>query len=534
MQMIDRGAELRDAASRSYDAIIIGGGINGAGIARDAAERGLRVLVLDKHDWGFGTTWRSTKLIHGGLRYLEHGEVPLVYESLRDRAALVRTAPHLVEPAPFLLPAYRESRRSLPVLWAGLTLYNLLALGGGLPWHRLFGPARTLMAEPRLRREGLHGALAYWDARVMLPERLCLENVQRARLAGAEAHSYLAVEAVHVARGRVHGVTAVDQFSGESVEFRAPLVVNAAGPWVDAVLRRTRIPANRIGGTRGTHLIVRFPSGGPRRPIYAEAPRDKRPLFIIPWRGVHLVGTTDVRVSGPDDVLPSDSEISYLMEALDHILPGERLSQADLWYAYAGIRPLPRVQNGPEGAITRRHHIVEHTADGYAGLVSIIGGKLSTYLALGQQVTEHLFHALDRDLPPSSVYDSPLVPGDWRPAPGNREEVRLWQIYGPRAEGIITSMHDNARLAEPVCPHSCETLAQVHHAVNTEGAVTAADVLLRRTPAGWGGCLGLDAAPLVSRILGERFGWDSAARAQAVQSYHEEVKRTFRPIAAVL
>jgi glycerol-3-phosphate dehydrogenase len=366
----------------------------------------------------------------------------------------------------------------------------------------------------------------------MLPERLCLENVQRARSAGARAFSHVAVEVVNRASGRVHGVSAVDQPTGERFEFRAPLVVNAAGPWVDAVLRRTSVPADRMGGTRGTHLIVKFPDGGPHRPIYAEAPQDKRPFFIIPWRGVHLVGTTDVRVTDPDNVLPSREEIRYLTEALAYALPGQPLSQGDIWYAYAGIRPLPRVASGPEGAITRRHHIVDHTADGYGGLLSVIGGKLSTYLALGEQVTERLFRALRRTAPAGQVYHTPLVPGHWRPAPGNLEETRLWQIYGARAGEIVAAVHATPRLAQRICEHSCETIAQVQHAIRQEGAITVADILLRRTPAGWSRCQGLDAAPLVARLLGEHFSWDSAAQTHAVQAYREEVMHTFVPVAA--
>ncbi|MGH2585947.1 MAG: glycerol-3-phosphate dehydrogenase/oxidase, partial [Dehalococcoidia bacterium] len=358
--MDSRRARLREAADRRYDVIVIGGGINGAGIARDAAERGLAVLLLDQEDWGFGTTWRSTKLIHGGLRYLEHGELGLVFESLRERGVLLRTAPHLVRPLPFLLPVYRNGRRGMATLRLGLTLYDLLAVGGGLPRHRAMSVSATAAAEPRLDRSGLRGGLAYWDGQVELPERLCLENVLRAREAGATALSYVRVERLEVAGGRVGGVSATDTRGGESYEMQASLVVNAAGPWVDRVLRPAVTRQRLIAGTRGTHLVVQFPDGGPRQAIYAEADRDGRPFFIIPWRGVHLIGTTDVPVEDPEATLPSDDEVDYLIEAARTILPGECLERADVWYAYAGIRPLPAGDRRNAGAIPRRHYIVDH------------------------------------------------------------------------------------------------------------------------------------------------------------------------------
>ena len=526
--MPDRLAQLRDAAARRYDVIVIGGGINGAGIARDAAERGLAVLLLEQHDWGFGTTWRSTKLIHGGLRYLEHGEVPLVFESLRERAVLLRTAPHLVRPIPFLLPVYRGDRRGLILLRAGLTLYDLLATGGGLPRHRVLTAAAALAAEPRLRPAGLRGALGYWDGQVALPERLCLENVLRAQDAGATTLSYVRAERIETKDGAVTGVGAVDLQSGLACTFRASLVVNAAGPWVDSVLRRARLPAGRIGGTRGTHLVVRFPGGGPRRPLYAEARRDGRPFFIIPWRGVHLVGTTDVRVATPDETRPTADEVAYLIEAARRLLPGDRIDRSDVWYAFAGIRPLPRSDDAREAAITRRHHVVNHAGEGLAGLMSIVGGKLGTYRSLAAQVTDRLFDTLGRAAPACRTARAPLVPGDWRPSDDDCTARRLWGIYGARARDVLMAMRADPRLAAPLCPHTYETAAQVLHGIRREGAITVADILLRRTPAGWSRCLGMDAAPTVAGLMARELGWSRDDERAAVAAYCAEVGQTFR------
>jgi len=519
--MDERRRQLRDAAGRTFDLIVVGGGINGAGIARAAAERGYAVLLLDKQDWGFGTTWRSTKLIHGGLRYLEHGELGLVFESLRDRAALLRTVPHLVRPLPLMLPVYRGGR-GMPLLQAGLTLYDLLSLGGGLPRHKTLSRARALAAEPRLRADGLRGALAYWDAQVELPERLCLENVLGARAAGAAAFSYLRADGLLVAAGKVEGVAATDVVCGGSYELRAPVVINAAGPWVDEVLRAAGVADRRLGGTRGAHLVVDFPDGGPRRPLYAEA-SDRRPFFIIPWRGAHLIGTTDVRVEGPDEVLPTDAEIDYLIEATHALLPGAEFGRGDVRYAYGGIRPLPYTGDLPEGAITRRHHILDHGDEGLAGLYSIVGGKLTTYRSLTGQVL--------RRLPPPSA-GPPVRPREVRigriPHRCQGEAWRLWRIYGDGAEGVLARQGQCG--AARLCPHTLDTVAQARHAIEREGALTVGDVLLRRTPAGWSRCRGLDAAPGVAALLAGYFGWDAHDEALAVEAYAREVEGAFRPL----
>jgi glycerol-3-phosphate dehydrogenase len=524
--MNSRLDQLREAAARLHDVVIVGGGINGAGIARDAAARGLDVVLIDQHDWGFGTTWRSTKLIHGGLRYLEHSEIGLVFESLRERTVLLRTAPHLVRPLPFLLPSYQGDRHGLPILRAGLTLYDLLAWGGGLPRHHALSVSRALAAEPGLRSEGLQGGIAYWDCQVELPERLCIENVLRARDSGAKTLSYVRAEQILRVNGRACGVAAVDQVTGATFAVMGRFVINAAGPWVDRVLEGAPRRRRMIGGTRGTHLVVRFPQGGPRHAIYAEAAGDQRPFFVVPWRGVHLVGTTDIRVDNPDALLPSDEEIEYLFEATTRLLPGESLHAEDIWYAYGGIRPLPYSHDEHEGAITRRHQIIDHRTDGAAGLRSVIGGKLSTYRSLSAEVTDLLVRRLGFG-EASRTDREPLVSGDWRPD-RDSEARRLWRIYGPRAVDVLAIQYEDSDLAQLICPHTVETLAEVVYAIRHEGAVTVADVLLRRTPAGWSRCRGLDAAPSVAALLVNEAESGGHGIDQLVAAYEREVGQTFR------
>jgi glycerol-3-phosphate dehydrogenase len=283
-----------------------------------------------------------------------------------------------------------------------------------------------------------------------------------------------------------------------------------------------------VGGTRGAHLVVRFPGGGPRHAIYAEAAVDHRPFFVVPWRGVHLVGTTDIRVSDPDAVLPSDGEVEYLYEATSRLIPGETLRAEDIWYAYGGIRPLPYSVDEREGAITRRHHIVDHRADGAAGLITVVGGKLSTYRRLSVEVVDILAERLGNGKASRTSQD-PLVLGEWQPnRDSSKAEWRLWRIYGPRAAAVLATQHRDPLLTQPLCPHTVETLAEASHAIRYEGAVTVADVLLRRTPAGWSRCRGLDAAPKVAALMigaTESAGTDID---RMVADYDHEVRRTFR------
>jgi glycerol-3-phosphate dehydrogenase len=286
-----------------FDVIIIGAGINGAGIARDAAMRGLKVLLVDKSDPGSGTTSASTRLIHGGLRYLEHYEFGLVRESLRERETLLKIAPHLVRPLPITIPIYKHSRRGRATIRAGMIAYDLLSIGKSLPRHRMLSRRETLKQLPGLNPEGLLGSALYYDAQVEFPERLVLENVLAAREHGAEVLTYTRVTKLLTEGDSVSAVEFVCE-DGQTSCVRADVVVNATGPWVDRLLEQAPVQSPRlIGGTKGSHIVVPAFDGAPTTAIYIEAQSDRRPFFIIPWNGNYLIGTTDVRFEDdPDEV----------------------------------------------------------------------------------------------------------------------------------------------------------------------------------------------------------------------------------------
>ena len=390
---------VRVADKSRFDVIIIGAGINGAGIARDAAMRGLKVLLIEKGDPGAGTTSASTRLIHGGLRYLEHFEFSLVRESLREREILLRIAPHLVKPLPIVIPIYTHGKRGRLTIRAGMILYDLLSWGKSLPSHRILSRAQTIERWPGLNAEGLVGSALYYDAQVEFPERLVADNVRSAHEFGAEVLTHTRVTRFAVEDGKVSGVEFVSE-DGQQQFAEAAVVINAAGPWIDFVLEQAPVESPKlIGGTKGSHLVVPpFPTA-PSNAIYLEARSDGRPIFIIPWNKLYLIGTTDVRFEGnPDEVRCELWEIDYLLAETNLALPNAGLTRDSILYTYSGVRPLPVTDDKAEENITRRHFIREHPR--LPNLLSIVGGKLTTYRSLAEECVDFIFRKLGKDPPP--------------------------------------------------------------------------------------------------------------------------------------
>lgn len=385
-----------------HDVVIIGGGINGAGIARDAAMRGLKVLLIEKGELGCATTSASTRLIHGGLRYLEHFEFGLVRESLREREILLKIAPHLVRPLAITIPIYKQSKRGRLTIRAGMILYDLLSSGKSLPRHRMLSRAQTLERWPGLNPKCLVGSALYYDAQVEFPERLVVENVRSARKLGAEVHTHTRVTNLAVDDGKVSGVEFVGE-DGQKQFVEARVVINAAGPWIDLVLDHAPVKSPKlIGGTKGSHIVVAVFPGAPANAIYLEARSDGRPIFIIPWNKVYLIGTTDVRFEGdPDEVRCEPWEIDYLLSETNEALPGAQLTRDNILETYSGVRPLPVAGDKDEQSITRRHFIREHPK--LPNLLSIVGGKLTTYRSLAEESVNLIFQKLGRNSPPCNT-----------------------------------------------------------------------------------------------------------------------------------
>jgi glycerol-3-phosphate dehydrogenase len=526
----------------SVDLIVIGAGINGAGIARHAAREGVTVLLIEQADLASGTTGASTRLIHGGLRYLEHGELGLVRESLHEREALLEIAPHLVEPLRLYLPVYRGASRPRWQIRIGLTLYDLLSRGKMLPSHSMLSRDAMLRRVPGLADRDLVGGASYFDAQVAFPERLVVENVQDAAAHGATVLNHAAVTAIRVADGAVRGVEWRSE-DGSPGRAEAAWVVNASGPWLDrvtaTVVGAPPPPSALVGGTKGSHLVVTPFPGAPDAAIYAEAAQDKRPFFIVPWNGLYLIGTTDVRFTGdPRNVMIDEQEIAYLVSETERLFPGSGGIAARVAYTQSGVRALPHSPDEIEGAITRRH--VLHAHQGARGLYSIVGGKLTTYRSLAAQVLRRLRRdglagSTRRDAPgraeakaggwhgslPGAIAgaERDALGADLADAFGERRAARLLRTYGRIAERLLAAARARPELAQAAAPDTQLLRVELVHALESEWAVTLVDVLQRRSMLGLGADFGLAEAPAAAQALVELGLWDRAREAEELAAY---------------
>jgi len=543
----------------TFDVIIIGAGINGAGIARDAAMRGLSVLLLDKGDIGGGTSSSSTRLIHGGLRYLEHREFGLVRESLRERECLLRIAPHLVRPLPLLIPVYETANRGLWTMRAGMFAYDVLSFDKKLPRHRMLSRAETLEQVPGLKPDGLLGAAVYYDAQVEFAERLVLENALSAVEHGATVISYAHVDKLIIEDQRVRGVEftkfpgAPDDPGEQHHSARARVVINAAGPWVDRVLGPVQVfhqgarssqrligGSRLIGGTKGSHIIVGPFAGAPASALYVEAETDHRPFFIIPWNSHYLIGTTDSRYSGDlDNVRIEDKEIDYLLGETNRVIPDADLTRKEILYTYSGVRPLPffggDVRNKDEPSITRRHFIRRHPLRD--NLFSIVGGKLTSYRSLAEEAVNIIFKKLGRN--------SPACTTDWVPLPGaatpefeafckdfkqhcglsELTSDHLLRNYGTRSPEVLKLIADDPLLKKVFDAETGAIAAEVVFAFSHELAQTLSDCLLRRTMVGLNSTCGLKAVAAAGRIVQKHLGWSKDRVSRETAAYKNEISR---------
>ena len=503
------------ASGPPLDLAVIGGGINGVAIAEEVAARGLRVALFEATDFGFGTTWRSTKLIHGGLRYLEHGDVGLVFESLRERARLLKTRPYLVTPQRFLLPVLPWTRRPRWQLRTGLATYDMLAMYRGVPSHRGLSKSKLREKAPYLS-EAANGGFSFFDARVHSPERLTLEMALEARAHGAYVFNHTQVTGLRVANGEVESIDV--QHGGMLSRIPVRNVVNAAGPWVDAVNQLGDLPqAELLGVTRGTHIVVELDEPPGHDAVFSTAKSDGRVFFAVPQGDLLLIGTTDERYEGhPSEIRPVPSDIDYLLEEANELMPGRGITRNRIRYAYAGLRPLQKVAGGPEAAISRRHAVLEHEKLGGAkGVFSVVGGKLTTFRPLAGEIAARLGAE-----PRSGSRDEPVAPG-WRdmllgsglPKP----VLRHLRIYGASIGSVLSLGR------EPLCEHAGAIEGEIRHAARFEAVETLADLMMRRTGISWASCRGLCCVDRVAEIAAAELGWSELETAAQVKAFRDEL-----------
>ena len=504
----------------SYDIIIIGGGANGAAAAAALTQLGYRLLLLEQQDFAAGATASASKLIHGGVRYFQSANARVIHASLQGRESLLRSRPHLVRPLPLLLPVYRDDPHPAAVVRASLVLHDLLMPRKVSPRHRAFSRRGLQRREPTVATHDLKAAYLFHDAQVVMPELLCLDHLRAARDAGADLRNYNAVDRLVVGNGAVTGVDFHDVHSGERHSAGARVVINAAGPWADAVLQSSGHTLRpRLQSQQGTHLILNLQGRGPRHAIMISARRDGRSLVIAPWLGHHVLGTTDLSAdAGATQARAAEWEVDYLLTEFARVLPGIGIDRAHVLYSMTGIWPSLGTKGG--GAA-----FMHHEAEGVAHLYTAVGGELGT----AERLASRLTRAVQRDIgaPPRSGRPHALParpPGRVSFLPPLVQE-HLRDRYGPQAPDVAAYVAQDADLAEPLSPHHPDIGAQVVYAVEREGARTPADVLLRRTPIGLTYDLGRRAAPRVARIMQSRLGWSDGERDQAIRDYEMELHR---------
>ncbi len=535
-----------------YDLLIIGGGITGAGALRDAARRGLKACLVDMDDLASGTSSRSSKLVHGGLRYLEQLEFSLVFEAVSERRVLMEIAPHLVTPLGFLFPVYSSSRRGVFTVNLGMWVYDGLSLFRSPRIHKNLSQRAVAEAEPMLNRTGLKGAPLYWDCRTD-DARLTLETALDGVHNGAHVLNWSKVVAlIRDDQGRVSGARVRDVLTGEERSIPANAVINATGPWTD----RTRAMGAaghkaRLRPTKGVHIVVDAERLRVENAVVCFHPEDGRVLFAIPWGPQTYIGTTDTDFSDdPADVAADAEDVRYLLAASNHYFPDAQLTSQDVLSTWAGVRPLiGQDASGDESAVSREHEIRVDPDF----LITIAGGKLTTYRRMAAEVVDRAVSLLmlagklpnelreartDREPLPGAVgwpaNDDPsrVVQAVVDAAAGRLPEDvcrHLAQVYGTRGADIARRAAGDQLLATRLIPDRPEILAQVDHSVETELAATVADFFIRRSQIFFRDRdQGLSAVESVAARMRTLLGWDEDRETREILAYQSEVARSRR------
>ncbi len=515
------------------DLLIIGGGITGAGIARDAALRGLRVALVDKADFGAGTSSHSSRLIHGGIRYLEQGALRLVFEASHERRVLLRIAPHLVRPLAFLFPIYRGGRLPAWKLRAGMWLYDILSAFRNVRWHRWLRAKKVRRVEPGLRDRGLVGAALYYDAQTD-DARLVIATMRSAAQAGALVANYVEITSLLKPDGRVRGATLRDVLSGQTASIRANVVVNATGPWSDA-MRRLDDPqaAPILRATKGAHVLVERRRLANQHAVTLLSPLDGRVMFVLPWGDFSYVGTTDTDAdASPDALRVTAADVTYLLRSANAAFPDAHLTPHDVVSAWVGLRPLLRQDHGSPSQVSREHRIEESAH----GLITIAGGKLTTYRVMARDVVDRVaarLHELDgRPVAARAPTDRLPLPGgeaaelevlvEAARARGTSDVTarHLVTNYGSEAAAVLNLVDRDRHLGEPLVPGRPEIWAEVDYAVEREMAMRVQDVLVRRLHIYYElRDHGQGVAAAVAARMKKLLGWDDVHEAEEVRNY---------------
>ncbi|OJH36084.1 glycerol-3-phosphate dehydrogenase/oxidase [Cystobacter ferrugineus] len=536
-----RSERLLALSSQAFDVLIIGGGITGCGIARDAALRGLRVALVEREDFASGTSSRSSRLVHGGVRYLEHGHLGLVFESSIERYRLLRLAPHLVRPLAFVWPVYKGARLKRWKLAAGLKLYDALALFRNVRNSRLLSPRHVTETFPGIRAEGLTGGARYYDAATD-DARLTLANVLAASEAGAVILNHASVRALVMDNGKAQGATVVDMLTGQEHTVRARVVVSATGPWSDEIRRLdTQGGTPAVRGSKGVHIAVphaRLPTP-PDTAITLLSPVDGRVMFILPAATHTIIGTTETATEAhPAEVRASVSDLDYLLASANGLFPEARLVREDVVSAWAGIRPLVASAysgSGDANSASREHSIQSSPS----GVLAISGGKLTTYRVMASDMVNAVEKALGMPHQKARTGSLPLPGGDFASfdaelaaarAEVGRDDVALHLVraYGNRWRLPWALTRERPALAEPLAPGLPYLRAEAIHGVTHEFVHSLDDLLVRRLKLAFETRdLGRAAARIAAADMAPLLGWSPEDVERQLAEYSRHVERLF-------
>jgi glycerol-3-phosphate dehydrogenase len=532
-----RERDLSKLEQEVFDLLVIGGGITGATVAWDATLRGLKVLLVERSDFGSATTSASSKLIHGGLRYLKNAEIGLVRESLRERRYFQTIAPHLVRPLPFLIPTYRSGGNRRMLIKAGMMMYDALSFDRAnisdperrIPRHQMLSADRVLDLEPQVNPQGLTGGAVYYDCQCE-PERLCLEFILAAAQRGASVHNYLEVNELTCRSGRIDQVGLIDRLSNKSIAVHARAVANVTGPWADTIDALCGVLDQVVlKRSKGIHLVTRSLSRN--HAVVLQTPSGRH-FFIIPWYGLSLIGTTDTEYQGSlADLSATEEDVVQFLAEINAVCPSAHLQPDDVQFQYAGVRPLVEQETQVYQA-SRKYEIVDHRHRGVSGYFTAIGGKYTTSRNLARKLVDRILTRLGHPQV-DCLTAKTLLPGGM---PGSFSAYQqtslkaagallpadvlqhLISIYGARHDQVLERVRQNPQLAERVTADRPEILAEIDQALEAEWACTATDVLFRRTAIGLCGHPGDAGLERALNFIAARLGWDGARRATERQA----------------
>ncbi len=527
------------AAQRNqpFDLLVVGGGITGTCVAWDAAQRGLRVALVEKHDFAAGTSSRSSRLVHGGLRYLEQFALPLVFEGTHERRTLMDLAPHLVKPVPFVVPTYKGDKNPRWKIDVGLWLYDLLAGRRGIGWHERFDVEGMLAEEPALKREGLTGGLRYWDCGSD-DGRLTLAAARTAFEAGAVPVSRVAFVRPVYDEGLVSGAELKDLLTGAEYTLRTRTILAAAGPFTDQVL--ATFPGDNppmLRPSKGVHLVVPHARLPVRHAVVMNSPADGRVTFCVPWREATYLGTTDTEFTGdPDAPDVTSDDAAYMLAVVDKYFPGCHVTAADVVGTWSGIRPLVGQDKANTYNVSREHTLAELPGGAFA----IAGGKLTTCRKMAEEAVDRIVGWLrgqgdERRFLACRTREGRFVGGEGLTFEGlaaHRRQLEqrfglstfaadhFQKVYGSQAEAVLARCEAAPDGLQPIVPGLPYTWGEIEEGVRADMTLTLEDFLARRThlmhkaPD-----QGASVEQAVADRLASLLGWDAARREENLAWY---------------